>query len=356
MIYHPDNTHRSELHEATEYLYHEESIRAEIIEICQSQGFHPIDPNTPDTVNQILTNGSRRIYISLVDDIRGLDLEKFVDLNYDDLVITDNFFYRPVRARVLYLPMSWYGMYHYVPDTTLDPDRILTLALNRANPERVHIFLDTVQMLKHPSMFVDEDMSQAYLSFNCVPKNVSLPDECSAEDKLREWHYQYSQIWFEELDYIKPFYTSLTESNKIPFRNYDITFDQAQKRGLLNMVVETYAFDEAVSFSEKTFRALVTPRPWALFGSRYLIGHLKNIGFDIMDDILDHRHDELPLSQFKLKEYVRNSIHQAHYLKWEFVSDRCHQAAQYNQNLLLAWKQQWPEEFSLWKSTLQKLL
>lgn len=356
MIYPEDNTHMSEIHRATEYLYQEENTRVEIIDICQSHGFKPVNPDLPDTVNQVLSNGVQKIYISLVDDIRGINVENLGSLDHNDIVITDNFFYRPLRAQVLYLPRSWYGIYHYVPKIDHDPDRILTLALNRANPERVHIFLDTVQMLKHPSLFVDEDMSHTYINFNCVPKEVSLPDECSLEDKIQEWHRQYQQIWFDDIGYIEPFYQQLSESGKIPFRNHDLTFDQAQNRGLLNMVIETYSFDEAVSFSEKTFRALLTPRPWSLFGSRYLIGHLRNLGFDVMDDILDHRHDELPMNQLKLTEYVRNSIHQAHYLKWELVADRCHRAAQHNQDLLQSWKQQWPEDFIAWKSSLLELL
>jgi hypothetical protein len=285
-----------------------------------------------------------------------MDLDRLGLLTANDLVITDNYFYRPLRCRVLYLPKSWYGIYHYVPKVDCAPDRILTLALNRANPERVHIFLDTVQMLKHPSMFVDEDMTNTYLSFNSVPKDRNLPAQCSTEEKLAAWHQEYSLIWFDDISYIQPFHQSLTESGRIPFCNHDLDFDQVQQRGLLNMTVETYAFDEAVSFSEKTFRALMTPRPWSLFASRYAIGHLRNMGFDVMDDILDHRHDELPLGQLKITEYVRNSVHQAHYLRWEDIAQRCQEAAQHNQSLLESWKKHWHRDQKNWFQELSRYI
>jgi hypothetical protein len=128
------------------------------------------------------------------------------------------------------------------------------------------------------------------------------------------------------------------------------------------MIVETYSGKNTIAISEKIFRALVTPVQWTVYAGKYTVAYLKSLGFDVMDDIMDHRYDQLDIEsndRGKLVEFVWIGISTAEQLKTmprDQLIQRCQQAAAHNQALLLHMRQQWPADFvTWWQTTLDKI-
>lgn len=337
------------------YLAREFSVRREIIQDLQSLGYqyHGTLGNHP--INTVMTGHGRNIHICLVDDVRQLANKSLAEFGANDVIITDNVFCRPMSCPVIAMPKSWPGIFFYRPQITHEPDRRFVFSVNRITPERMHIFLDTVQHWKHPCRVAGEDIPQGYMSFRCVPKNVNLPESFPEEESRRLWHKSWDELAFDK-SYIEPFYQRFSENGDYRFVNHDLKFDEAMQRGMLNMTVESYCFDHVITFSEKTMRALAMPRPWVAFGSQFMIAQLRVMGFDVLDDLVDHSYDEIEFGERKMRTYSYAAVKAAEDLEWSDIRDRCHEAAQHNQQILQAWSHTWQADYAAWRSSLRDQL
>jgi hypothetical protein len=123
--------------------------------------------------------------------------------------------------------------------------------------------------------------------------------------------------------------------NIVPYRNFDCDLQQAIMQTEFSIVLETY-FDlnTSITFSEKIFRCLKLPRPWLMFAMANAVSYLRDMGVDVLDDIVDHSYDR-----------VENAIERQSVLLDQIESmckctltdkqiARCEQAANHNQSLL----------------------
>ena len=115
--------------------------------------------------------------------------------------------------------------------------------------------------------------------------------------------------------------------------------DGAALHSKLTFVVETYSHNNVISYSEKIFRALQTPRPWVLFASPNAVTVLRNYGFDVLDDMVNHREYDSILRQERRVDKILNLIP-----KIEFNYDRCAEAKIKNQKLLEDLAIKWPDK------------
>ena len=89
-----------------------------------------------------------------------------------------------------------------------------------------------------------------------------------------------------------------------------------------------------ITFSEKTFRSLKLPRPWIMFAQQYAVNYLRELGFDVLDDIVDHSYDSIEFSigrQIKLLDIAEQLCN------LEFnaaLEKRAQQAAEHNSQIL----------------------
>ena len=60
-----------------------------------------------------------------------------------------------------------------------------------------------------------------------------------------------------------------------------------------SVVIETSPSSERINFSEKTVRAIAMGHPLILIGSQGSVKTLREFGFDMYDDILDHSYDQI---------------------------------------------------------------
>jgi hypothetical protein len=103
------------------------------------------------------------------------------------------------------------------------------------------------------------------------------------------------------------------------------------------------------------FRCLVTPVPWIAYSGRYTVAKLRELGFDVLDDIVDHSYDRLLEAQYKMPNFAdsaKKTIAQVKSLPWLQVKSRCQAAAFHNQTLLAELSRIWQENQKVWLQQL----
>jgi hypothetical protein len=149
--------------------------------------------------------------------------------------------------------------------------------------------------------------------------------------------------------------------NIVPFKNFMDTGDLADTimTTKISIILETYAAEDAITYSEKTFRCLQLPRLWLLNGSPNCVNELRKMGFDVLDDLIDHNsYDgllEVP-RQAVMLQLIKELID----IDLIKIKPRLEEAALHNQELLRKWNATWQQDFentiSQAKTKLEKLL
>lgn len=328
-----DTLHSHEIWQQSQCLEHEQSAVGRIYTKLQQQGYHKI--NVVSHTRSAWQLGRRKVLVSLVDDAWDCARDRSQDTPYlfdaDTTVITDNWINTPTVYQVARLPDSFYGIYSYTPANQIWlPDRDFSFGVNRLDFKRMQVLLYVHKLL---------GIHKGYVNFNCETR-----DQYQATPK---------QSFVDQLVHAEPSdiarFTHL--ANDMPIKNYSIEYDQIHTRSWLNIIVETYSSDNVVALSEKIFRCLVTPVPWIAYSGRYTIARLRSLGFDVLDDIVDHRYDRLIEAHHKMFEFVQTGCDSINRLKiQDFITlqQRCLMAAQHNQKLLAEMHSCWPADFDKW--------
>jgi hypothetical protein len=327
--------HSNEIWQASQCLEHEESAVDVIHTHLNELGYQ-----TTKVISHTRSHwhrGHRRVVVSLVDDAWDCAEDRSQDTPYlfdaDTTVITDNWINTPTVYTVARVPDSFYGMYSYQPaDQTWQPDRDYTFAINRIDFRRMRILLNLYQQLK---------FDRGYVNFNCAQgKNT---------DPQHNFHALLAHASSKEL----PVFHQLADM--MPVKNYSIDHDQTYTHSWLNIAVETYSSDNVVALSEKIFRCLVTPVPWIAYSGRYTIARLRALGFDVLDDLVDHCYDQLIEAHHKTPVFVNTANTTINTLKqhdWTMLSHRCRSAAAHNQQQLARMKSTWSTDFAEWLTSM----
>jgi hypothetical protein len=232
--------------------------------------------------------GSQKVILCLVDDFGvnrddwSLPPDQWFDA--DTTVITDNHMPFATNYQILKLPLSYFGGFNYVPaDQNWAPTRRFNLSVNRLDSQRQLILLELIKQ----SGGVDQVQQLDHVNFNARIAG----NEHTAEDA----QHNFAQCWTQlnqlhNTEYVDWFAQTLSH---IPVKNHALTVEQTQVGVYLNLVIETYAGDATVAFSEKIFRALVTPAPCILYSGKHTVSYLASLGFDTLNDIINHRYDVL---------------------------------------------------------------
>jgi hypothetical protein len=300
--------------------------------------------NTVSNTRSIWQRGDQKIVVSLVDDFWDCAADRSQDTPYlfdrDTMVITDNFLNCPSVYRIYCVPQSFYGIYSYTPDNlNWEPDRDYTFAINRMDFKRMRVLLQLHQNI---------GFDLGYVSFNCQIGGKRVAPEQDRKQAFIDEAVAHSADNQERNMF-------LTLANQMPIRNHTLEHDVAYNQSWLSIVVETYSSDNVISMSEKIFRCLVTPVPWIAYAGRYTIAKMRELGFDVMDDIVDHSYDRLLEAQYKMPKFAdsaKKTIAQVKSLPWLQVRSRCQAAAFHNQWWLAELSRVWQENQSAW---LQKL-
>lgn len=331
MLFISNTMHSNEIWQASQCLEHEESA----VDVIHTR-LNELGYQTTTVVSHTRSHWQRehrRMVVSLVDDIWDCAEDKSHDTPYlfdaDTTVITDNWINTPTVYKLVQVPDSFYGIYSYQPvDQMWQPDRDYTFAVNRIDFKRMQLLLNVYQRL---------EFDCGYVNFNCAQGRNTDPQH--------NFHALLEYASTKELSVLCQL------SDMMPVKNHDIDHDQTYIRSWLNITVETYSSDNVVALSEKIFRCLVTPVPWIAYSGRYTIARLRALGFDVLDDVVDHCYDRLIEAHHKMSAFMDTACTTINALKqhdWEVLSQRCQIAAVHNQQRLAEMKSAWLTDFDKW--------
>jgi hypothetical protein len=272
-----------------------------------------------DEANKIVKNcgSNNEIGFQLVD---GADARSFAN-QYNRVLFTNSYILPGVLPTTHYeLPNSWYGV--YVGDIAIEPVNVIknyNCFINRMDSFRQSWLYQLVRHDLFDQGFVSFNMDIAYVN-NSKGKN---PIEVFEE------HYKNSMTIFEsEHNFIK---------NYIPYRNFDpdVSLNKIIMQSKFSIVIETL-FDskDVITFSEKIFRCLKLPRPWVAFSVTNGVQYLRNMGFDVLDDIVDHSYDNIDQDVDRQAKILVEAKNLCQLVITDTLQTRLNQSAEKNQRLL----------------------
>ena len=296
------------------------------------------DPIFRTTVSEVLRTADP-IFKTLVSEVKNLEryaeqknvvfyfvnempFDSWKDNGCPTAVSNNSVLYNFSTEKLFRFPDTWCGLYYYpyplhsaVPVT-----KDFNCFINRMDPFRQ----SWLYLLVRRGLF-----DQGYISFNMEVWRHS--DEYKHLDPITIFEKQFER-YFNNFQSEHDF---LLNNKLVPYCNFtdhgDVTpVCYASK---ISLVLETFFTDNnLITYSEKIFRALQIPRLWMLFAARHAVKYLQDMGFDVLDDIVDHEsYDSLdsPVArQTQILDLMPTLI--AHQIDYH----RLQQAAQHNQNLL----------------------
>ena len=181
-------------------------------------------------------------------------------------------------------------------------------------------------------------LSQGHVTFWC--ENREAQSNKMNEQAFFEHCYQNNKsVFFEE-------YKQFKQNYSIPFKNFNFDIETAIIDSQKTLTIETYfnSHDELSIFSEKTWRTIQLPRPFLFFSTPNNVKLLREWGFEVYDDFIDHSYDQ-EQDWIKRQSMILNQL--ATPINYtESVLNDFEQRAQHNRNLLKSYKKQWPGFFS----------
>lgn len=180
-------------------------------------------------------------------------------------------------------------------------------------------------------------IDQGFVTYWCEDRFDNRPPQ-----EYFESLFQHNLIFQVEHEYLR---------DKIPFKNFNIPLEKAIMSSQRTLVIETF-FDRNshICYSEKIWRSLQMPRPWLMFNSLNAVKYLRDCGFDVLDEYVDHRYDcepDLIKRQIMILDQLSSPMRYT-----QNILDDLECRASHNRNLLKSFSKQWPEQ---WKKILLKL-
>jgi hypothetical protein len=330
----PFNTFYSEIFQKSRCLMLEESLINFLQNNLHLMGYVPRDRS-----KKMWFKNNKTVVICLVDDISTCsdnNLTSFEWFDSNTVVITDNKIYSPTRYRVLQLPESFFGIYYYQPDNVnFSPEKLINLSVNRIDPLRQSILLELVSHNNINEIFKDLN-----INFNCFmhEKDSDVESLVNNFKSVGDINQNCQNKYFQEL------------LQHIPINTHNLSVEDAILKSYVNLVIETYSGTDVVAISEKIFRSLVTPVPWTVYSGIHTVAFLKSLGFDVLDDLVDHSYDH-----YRTGNRIKNFTNATYLIskrlqqcdRQELIV-RCNAAAKHNQKLLKNMRRAWPKDFAQW--------
>ena len=178
---------------------------------------------------------------------------------------------------------------------------------------------DPWRQVLYKKFWRDNLLEKSYFSYLCEDRNYGSLYHVPTWEDNRHW---------ADTDFIPRFMPELTGSWPEKFRTLDddILLDQYNLRNfnfdqdptwkvdqhlmdtsLCSIIIETDIGNPGVNISEKTIRALAMGHPMLLLGAHGTHQFLRDLGFDLLDDVFDNSFDEEPETYARFCKFL-NSI------------------------------------------------
>ena len=256
-------------------------------------------------------------HVRLVDSIL---LEELDELDQYAGIISDTYIpHNPHTDYHCLAPELWHiFLCDAIPNAaSITPDRMFSCVINRIAGERLMLLYRL-----HRRGWLD----QGHVNFNCSVANSAR--DISLQQRRENFAVAHRMLDRPEFD---DCYQDLLPRMPMLLENDDHLQggpDLSALRGRVSIVMETYHNRHSIVFSEKIFRALQTPRPWVMYCSHGAVELLRQVGFDVLDDLVDHSYDAEQDPERRM-DMMLDSVPQA-----GFDLARCEAAVQHNQDIL----------------------
>jgi len=349
-LYHEIYT--GEIFQRSQCIWHENTLLDFIRSNLKSLGYASTDGS-----NKVWQRNNQTVVVCLVDDFTTCSKEYSKSFPYlfdrDTVVITDNHACVPTQYQICQLPTSFFGIYAHCPENVQwQPDRRFCFAVNRLDAKRMLMFLE----MQLRSEYQPNSDVLDYVNFNCWSWNGQNDNQQGLQENFKnQWQLlesQYHEVY-------KHMYEKTVD--RMPYRNHDLTQEQAHTSACMNIVMETYSSDANIALSEKAFRALTLPVPWMVYAGRHTVAYLHSLGFDVMSDVVEHRYDGMIENRTaaygdKMVDFLFEATETVERMQADIPHARAQQAAKHNQDLLRSMQRQWPQDFADWWPTVVDLI
>lgn len=281
--------------------------------------------------------------------VDGFDYRTFFSQDYSKkLLLTNNWLILPPEQskHVHQANTTFYGMYYTdYQESNIVPVKDFNCFINRYDIARQGWFYQLIRQ----GLF-----DRGYISFNSEVNPGRTPgpefDNLLPAQAFNLGFEKYNNIFAAEHELIQ---------DQIPYKNFEDTGDLTPVvlATKFSIVLETFFHDNnVITFSEKIFRCLQLPRPWLLFSSQHAVQYLKDLGLDVLDDVVDHSYDSIA----NPVERQMAILEQAKILADQPLNQRrCTVAAEHNKALLKSWWAVWQvnidNDFAIAEAKLQAL-
>lgn len=225
------------------------------------------------------TKKNRIIDLALVD---AVNLHKLHALGeaYDHVYSISEHSVELVRPNIsIYkLPVSFYGAYF----SKLNPkecsiEKQFNCFINRVDPIRQSWFY---------IFYLRKWLDKGFISFNLTPGGKPQYLPLATQHNIFDHNHD---CCLKPFDHIKEEIKTI-----VPFKNFaeDIHLENIIMKSKFSIILETY-FNrvDCKIVTEKTWRAIQLPRPWLLFAATGTVERLRQLGFDVFDDYVNHDYD-----------------------------------------------------------------
>lgn len=248
------------------------------------------------------------------------------------ILLTSNTMMHPVipENRIVSFPDSWYGIYSGdLAHINRTPSKAYNCFINRMDPTRQSWAYQLIRRQLFDKGFISFNMD---ISNHIKKKQVPPGTEPLAvfEQQFKD----YCAIFQDEHEILKKI---------VPYRNFA---DNALLSNIIldskfSIVLETYHHDNNfITFSEKIFRCLKLPRPWVVHAERYAVAQLRRMGFDVLDDIVNHSYDTIEFT-IDRQAAILNQCEKLCEIDLDQHMDRLEQAVSHNNNILNQFAARW---------------
>jgi len=244
-----------------------------------------------------------------------------------NFIITDNIPLLPIAGKLVSVVPEFWSIWRFDPVYLDRPaTRAYNCFMNRPRGDRSMVFYELIKR---------NMLDQGIVSFNV---NIDEYEQQFVQSALVEYRNDH------ELG-----------KNMIPYNNLTESLEQCIVDSRVSLILETYTSDSHIVFSEKLFRALQLPRPWLLYCSPGSIKCLRDYGFDVLGEYVDHEYDNIIQHGHRLLNILDQleTFQARQYQDQDYA--RFQRAAEHNQALLKKFEQQWPAKFDSILNEIRKL-
>ena len=245
----------------------------------------------------------------------------------DSILVTNNVLRASHLPQNLYqnFENSFYCLYQGICDLSdLDIKRDFNCFISRMDPFRQSWFYQLIRR---------NLLDKGYVSFRMdISRHATIARYANLDAiEIFEKQFQdFNSIFTQEHALAK---------NIVPYRSFAESDDLNKLiiQSKFSIILETYFESDCITFSEKTFRCLKLPRPWLLFSHSGAVAYLKELGFDTIDDVVDHGYD-LEVQAVDRQKLILDQAEVLCDLRYSSgLISRLQRASDHNNKLLASW-------------------